>query len=243
MRPLLLTANNIVPGNYSYQWFNGTTPIPGETNATYTVTTTTNPTGGDQTFSVQMTSIPHGCAVTSPTFTVHQSGPAAIPTGTAGYVVTNAFSDNQVITINIVGYGTYEYSLDDGPHQTSPVFTNVTLGSHTIYVWDTKDPNGACEALLIEDVQIIDYPHFFTPNGDGINDHWNVNGLSNFVTTTKIYIFDRFGKLIKQISPSGEGWDGTYNGALLPSDDYWFTVDYLELNAAKQFKAHFSLKR
>ena len=243
VRPLLLTANNTVPGNYSYQWFNGTTAIPGETNATYSVTTTTNPSGGDQTFSVQMTSIPHGCAVTSPTFTVHQSGQAAIVAGTAGYVVTNAFSDNQVITVNIVGYGTYEYSLDDGPHQTSPVFTNVTLGSHTIYVWDTKDPNGACEALLIEDVQIVDYPHFFTPNGDGINDTWNVNGLAKFVSTTKIYIFDRFGKLIKQISPSGEGWDGTYNGTLLPSDDYWFSVDYLEINAAKQFKAHFALKR
>ncbi|MBY0486136.1 MAG: T9SS type B sorting domain-containing protein, partial [Flavobacteriaceae bacterium] len=58
----------------------------------------------------------------------------------------------------------------------------------------------------------------------------------------KIYIFDRFGKLIKQISPDGAGWDGTYNGQPLPSTDYWFTVDYME-SIDKQFKAHFSLKR
>jgi gliding motility-associated-like protein len=50
---------------------------------------------------------------------------------------------------------------------------------------------------------------------------------------------------MKQISSNGQGWDGTYNGRLLPADDYWFTVDYVEPNdgKAKQFKAHFSLKR
>jgi gliding motility-associated-like protein len=41
----------------------------------------------------------------------------------------------------------------------------------------------------------------------------------------KISIFDRYGKLLKQISSTGAGWDGTYNGYLMPSDDYWFTVD------------------
>jgi len=61
--------------------------------------------------------------------------------------------------------------------------------------------------------------------------------------TAKIYIFDRYGKLIKEISPQSPGWDGTYNGNLMPSTDYWFRVDYNEADALKQFKAHFSLKR
>jgi gliding motility-associated-like protein len=95
----------------------------------------------------------------------------------------------------------------------------------------------------IQDVQVIDYPHYFTPNGDGFHDTWNVSGLRNFDAVTKIYIFDRFGKLLKQLSSSGEGWDGTYNGQLLPSTDYWFTVDYPENGVMKQFKAHFTLKR
>jgi gliding motility-associated-like protein len=59
----------------------------------------------------------------------------------------------------------------------------------------------------------------------------------------KIYIFDRSGKLLKQLSPTTEGWDGTYNGRLMPSDDYWFTVDYQEGVNTKQFKAHFAMKR
>ena len=62
-----------------------------------------------------------------------------------------------------------------------------------------------------------------------------------------IYIFDRYGKLLKQLSPSGAGWDGTYNGNPMPTSDYWFTVEYRETNdgsnAKKQFKANFTLKR
>jgi gliding motility-associated-like protein len=97
--------------------------------------------------------------------------------------------------------------------------------------------------VSIENVQVIDYPRYFTPNGDGFHETWNVTGLQNFDAITKIYIFDRYGKLLKQLSASGDGWDGTYNGQPLPSTDYWFTVDYPENGVMKQFKAHFSLKR
>ncbi|MFN3754902.1 T9SS type B sorting domain-containing protein, partial [Flavobacterium sp.] len=115
---------------------------------------------------------------------------------------------------------------------------------HVIHVWDTEGGLAfSCEEFIINNVQVIDYPHYFTPNGDGIHDTWNVRGLESFSGMTKIYIFDRYGKLLKQISSAGDGWDGTYNGQPLPSTDYWFTVDYPEQGGMKQFKAHFSLKR
>ena len=79
-------------------------------------------------------------------------------------------------------------------------------------------------------------------NGDGIHENWNIVGLSG-QPSSKIYIFDRFGKLIKQISSTSEGWDGTFNGQMMSSTDYWFTVDFMEQGKSKQFKAHFSLKR
>ncbi|WP_138435005.1 T9SS type B sorting domain-containing protein, partial [Winogradskyella algicola] len=89
---------------------------------------------------------------------------------------------------------------------------------------------------------VVDYPKYFTPNGDGIHETWNIEGIGS---TAKIYIFDRYGKLLKQISPQGQGWDGTFNGNNMPSSDYWFTVEYLEplTNQIKEFKAHFTLKR
>jgi gliding motility-associated-like protein len=123
------------------------------------------------------------------------------------------------------------------------VFENVSLGEHIITIWDVKGGlENSCDPFIIDEVQTIDYPHFFTPNGDGINDTWNINGLSN-QPEAKIHIFDRHGKLLKQVSSKGIGWDGTYNGQPLPATDYWFTVDYAEQILKKQYKAHFTLKR
>jgi gliding motility-associated-like protein len=123
------------------------------------------------------------------------------------------------------------------------VFENVAFGEHFVTIWDTEGGlESSCDPLVISGIQTIDYPRYFTPNGDGIQDTWNIFGLSDQVNA-KIYIFDRFGKLIKQISPQGDGWDGTYNGNPLPSSDYWFSVEYLETTTTKEFKAHFTLKR
>ena len=103
-----------------------------------------------------------------------------------------------------------------------------------------EDTEG-CTNLTTE-VLVIDYPKYFTPNGDGIHDTWKIIGLEAKYNA-KIYIFDRYGKLMKQIDPLGEGWNGKYNGEEIPSTDYWFTIDYTENNQQKQFKSHFSLKR
>jgi gliding motility-associated-like protein len=242
VRPLTLDSGITNPSDYTFEWFEDTTPIPGATGPTYTVDTA-SPTDATREYTVKATSVsPLGCATTSPVFQVIQSGQAAIPAGTVGYTITNAFTNSQIITVIIEGYGTYEYSLDDGPRQESNIFEGVSLGTHIIHVWDTEGGDYSCEELVIEDVQIIDYPYYFTPNGDGYNDTWNIKGLGG-QPNAKIYIFDRHGKLIKQLSSKGQGWDGTYNGQQLPSDDYWFTVDYLEQSTMKQFKAHFAMKR
>ncbi|MDP5001760.1 MAG: T9SS type B sorting domain-containing protein, partial [Flavobacterium sp.] len=89
---------------------------------------------------------------------------------------------------------------------------------------------------------IVDYPSYFTPNADGYNDTWNIKG-SRALDAAIIKIFDRYGKLIKQIDPNSEGWNGTFNNNLLPSTDYWFTIEYLKDNVKKEFKGHFSLIR
>ena len=117
------------------------------------------------------------------------------------------------------------------------MFSGLSSGTHTINV---KDAEGCTN--LTKQVTVIDYPKYFTPNGDGHNDSWNISGL-NDQPDAKIFIYDRYGKLIKEISTVGNGWDGTYNGKALPATDYWFTVEYTENNINKLFKAHFSIKR
>src|SRR5699024_10015217 len=121
----------------------------------------------------------------------------------------------------------------------SLTFTGLAAGEHIVY---GRDING-CGTTAV-DASIIDYPKFVTPNGDGYNDTWNIIGISG-QPDAKIYIFDRYGKLLKQLSPTGPGWDGTFNGEPVPSDDYWFRVEYTEPmdGTPKTFKANFTLKR
>lgn len=154
------------------------------------------------------------------------------------WTVTDAFSKNQIVTVTSPVGANYLYQMDSGPFQTSPLFENVASGLHSITV---NDVNG-CSQLTDNNVLVIGYPKYFTPNGDTYNDNWNISGLSDQLNC-RIYIFDRYGKLLKDISPKGSGWDGTYIGRPMPADDYWFTVEYSEQNSIKKFKSHFSLKR
>jgi len=185
-------------------------------------------------YTVTYTEIATGCSNTIET-TVTVSSP---PTIFSAEVVSGAFANEHSIEAMAEGLGEYEFSLDDGPFQSEGTFTDVQAGDHIITI---QDVNG-CGSVMIE-VGVVDYPRFFTPNEDGYHDTWNIIGIASADPTAKIYIFDRGGKLLKQISPSSIGWDGSYNGNPLPSSDYWFRIEYIENDRNKEFKGHFTLKR
>ena len=148
-------------------------------------------------------------------------------------------TDRNTVTVNVSGLGDYEFSLDEplGPYQDSNFFDNVPAGIHDVYI---NDKNGC--GLVSKTIAVVGLPKFFTPNNDGYNDYWSVKGVNaSFNTNSIIYIFDRYGKLLKQWVPAtSEGWDGTFNGTPLPSDDYWYTI---KLEDGREAKGHFSLKR
>ena len=175
-----------------------------------------------------------GCLSIPIDVTVTPSEPALV-----SYEVSEDFADNQTITVTAIGQGNnFEFQLNNGVFQDSTIFENVTSGIHTITV---RDKNG-CGSTKIQAL-VINYPKYFTPNGDGFNDSWNIKDLSA-QSTAIIQIYDRYGKLITQIKPNNSGWDGTYNGNLMASDDYWFSVTYRdEDNNGQEFKAHFAMKR
>ncbi|WDO13024.1 T9SS type B sorting domain-containing protein [Flavobacterium sp. WW92] len=212
---------------HTFQWFDANGLISGATGSFYTATVPGS-------YSVIATSNATGCSSNLVTVEVIRSEK---PTVT--YTVNNNFGDNQSITVIATGVGgNYVYQLDGGPFQESNVFEDVASGEHTITV---NDLNG-CESTTIVAL-VINYPKYFTPNGDGYNDYWNIWDLSHQPEAV-IYIFDRYGKLLKQIKPSQPGgWDGFYNNAPMPSTDYWFKVIYLENGTTKEFRAHFAMKR
>jgi gliding motility-associated-like protein len=93
----------------------------------------------------------------------------------------------------------------------------------------------------------VGFPKFFTPNGDGINDTWNIEGIGTLNDPT-VFIFDRYGKLLKQLDETSPGWDGTFNGRPMPASDYWFRLEYSgglanDAPSVNILKSHFTLKR
>ncbi len=127
-----------------------------------------------------------------------------------------------------------EFSIDGVNYQNSALFTKVPKGNYFAYIRNTTN----CEYVSYP-FTIMDYPTFFTPNGDGINDEWKISDMNQFPDAI-VYIFDRYGKLLKQMNSNSLGWNGTLNGFLLPADDYWFR---LILNENHIVNGHFSLKR
>ena len=141
---------------------------------------------------------------------------------------------NSIELITPATNANYEFSIDGINYQSNTLFTSVSKGNYIAYVRNTT----TCEFATYP-FTILDYPTFFTPNGDGFNDIWKIDGLDLYPQAV-ISIFDRFGKLLKQMNSNSVGWNGNLNGTQLPADDYWFR---LVLNDNQIVNGHFSLKR
>jgi gliding motility-associated-like protein len=214
--------------DFTYQWFkDGVAIVPAATNYTLNVSVI----GG---YSVLVKNIATTCERTRKVNVVY-SEKAVVDT-----IVISDLTENNTVNVTAKsGLGDYEYSLNNpnGPFQDSGIFENVPSGFHIVYINDKK----GC-GVISKTISVLGAPKFFTPNGDGFNDFWKIDGsTASFFKNSIVYIFDKFGKLLFQI-PNGQsrGWDGTYNGNPMPADDYWFT---LEVDNSRNIKGHFSLKR
>lgn len=226
-----INATPLTPGNYSYSW----TP------------TNPNTTGGQQNaifnasasgiYKVVVTNTATLCSKEDEMELFVSSAPNSVKLELVSEIFSSGLATIQAEVIG--GFGSYEFSLNQVDWQTSPVFTNLPNGIYTVYA---KDVNGCLPIKQSNTVTTISYPNYFTPNGDTYNDTWNISGLTPEFKA-KIYIFDRYGKLIKEINPYASGWDGKINSEEVPSTDYWFKIEYTEDGVQKEFKSHFSLKR
>lgn len=187
----------------------------------------------DQTIYSKANSI-YGCTAES-TVTL-QTSPSSFTPGIGSTPIVNDFLGNNnslELLVPTIG-GPYEFSLDGIFYQESNVFTSLATGKYTAYVRDKI----TCDFNTYK-VNILDYPRFFTPNDDGYNDTWEIENLDLFPKAI-VSIFDQYGKLLTQINTLKNSWDGKYNGINMPSDDYWFSIDFRD---GKIVKGHFSLKR
>ncbi|WP_205589282.1 choice-of-anchor L domain-containing protein [Mesonia aquimarina] len=225
-------------GNYSFNWTLDGVPLVNDTPILEAVIAGV--------YEVEVIHLASGCISNSSARLIQSNPPEFIVAP-----FTSAFDEEHIIKVyNISGSGNYEFKVDNGPwisldNQQSLWFKDITAGDHMVY---GRDKNGC--GVTKHNISFIDYPKFFTPNEDGVNDYWSLISIHNNSPSIKInqtYIFDRYGKLLTILSPRGS-WDGTYNGKQMPSNDYWFRVEYTETlpNGSFQervFKANFTLKR
>ncbi|WP_055446406.1 T9SS type B sorting domain-containing protein [Lacinutrix mariniflava] len=228
---------------YSFSWSYNGIIIPNE------IGTSLTPTQSGE-YNLMVTDIvgPFMCA-NNYTFIVEASAPPQL-----SYELTPAFANQHDVTVTATPSQmstittNHTFSLNDEYPQlgtinsdgtSSYTFTNIKPGYNVV----TVNNIDGCGTNSIE-IFVMDYPLYFTPNGDGTHDTWNIYSVDSQPDAI-IYIFDRYGKLLKQLKPTDRGWDGTYNGNLMPTNDYWFTLEYREpkTNESKTLRAHFTLKR
>ncbi len=221
-------------GTYDYLW--SRTDYNGILDPSFSANTSSVNLYQGGTYTITASIPTSGCSTTKSVFVAESEIAKLSAADISINDLTDSNNNSIVIDPTNLGVGDYEYAVFPGRFQDIPVFENIRPGIKTVLV---RDKNG-CGIVSI-DVSVIGYHKFFSPNQDGINDYWNILGVSaDFQPLSNIYIFDRYGRLLSKVQTDSQGWDGTYKGDPLPADDYWFRV---ELEDGREFSGHFSLIR
>lgn len=125
-------------------------------------------------------------------------------------------------------YADNEQSLAQRPVLSSPATVDSAPGQYPIIVTGGSSPNyvitpqnGTLTILPGEAAIVI--PNLFTPNGDGVNDYWNIKSI-NFFPQCLVSVYARNGSLVFQSHGYPKAWDGTYNGNPLPTGTYYYVI-------------------
>ena len=187
---------------YSFQWHKGSIEevdfdpasfiIPGATSAVFSP-------NSEGTYSVLATNRATGCRILASAKVVSSYPLESVDVE----ILSPIFSDTNTLEVSVIGTGVYEYRVDFAPWQLETIFENILLGEHIIYVRDLLNCNEISQSKTG-----VGYPKFFTPNSDGYHDTWNIVGMT-VKSSLKIYIFERYGKVLKIISLTEKGWDET----------------------------------
>ena len=205
-------------GNYTYVWKKEGNIIAGDFSIINV--------NGIGTYTVNAISRA-GCESIEQTIIVRASEKATISKD--DLIITSDADNNSIQVANPnLGNGDYEFALDYefGIYKDDGFFENLSTGMHTLLI---RDKGGCGTEKYV--FSILAYPRFFTPNGDGNNDFWKITGFDKtFYTASDILIYNRFGIVLFRFDENSEGWNGNYQGRILPSNSYWFKVTLTDIN-------------
>ena len=131
------------------------------------------------------------------------------------------------ILLNKIG-GTLTLSLSGTPDTAGIAIFPLTIGEKT------------CNVMVKVIDSEIKIPNVFTPNEDGKNDLWSIPALA-FKPESKVFIFDRLGRLLIEYPGSSPGWNGLVNNYPASAGDYWYVIQISK--DAAPLKGNFTLLR
>ncbi len=138
---------------------------------------------------------------------------------------------NPLLTASYIGFVNSETVADlvSPPVLTTTAVTTSPIGKYPITASGASSPNYTISYLdgtltILPEEKSIFIPNTFTPNGDGINDTWNIKYLDTYVNCS-VDIFTRWGQKIFTSTGYGIPWDGKYNGKTLPTGTYYYVIN------------------
>lgn len=152
-----------------------------------------------------------------------------------GPTITGVTHGPDYVIIEATGGATpYQYSLNGIVWQDSNRFNYLQPGIYTFYVRSAEG------CISVEQFAVLNIPTMFTPNGDGINDTWNIPGLEIY-PGSNVVIYDRNGRLVYQAElTSNTIWNGYFmNGQKAPTTDYWYIINVTD---GRKLTGHVTVK-
>ncbi|MDP9076471.1 MAG: gliding motility-associated C-terminal domain-containing protein [Bacteroidota bacterium] len=150
--------------------------------------------------------------------------PPSVNAGGTRYVLKNrTITLTPTVSDNNVKYlWTPNININDNTVK-NPVITGDVDRTYTLQVTDSRGCVST-DTTFIKVSPLIVIPNTFTPNGDGVNDLWNIEGLVAYTDAT-VDIFTRYGQKVYHSVGYDKPWDGIYNGKALPVGVYYYVIN------------------
>jgi gliding motility-associated-like protein len=133
------------------------------------------------------------------------------------------YEDGQA-AISVVG-GTSPYRFNWSTGDTVAAIANLATGNYYLTITDANDCVEMLSVFIPENPRLcLRIPNAFTPNGDGVNDTWDIEYIDNY-PRAHIMIFNRWGQKLYDATCNDEPWDGSYNGQKVPTGSYTYIID------------------
>jgi gliding motility-associated-like protein len=164
------------------------------------------------------------CYAPVDSLTVFFIPPAAVFAGSSKYVLKGG---TVVLTPTVSETGVH-YLWSPDVDINNDTLKNPTITgdkNNMVYTLTVTDSRGcvSSDTVLIKVSPLVVIPNTFTPNGDGINDYWDIQGLIAYSNAT-VDIFDRYGQSVFHSVGYPKPWDGSYAGKQAPVGVYYYII-------------------